>query len=148
MPVKHVLRSLLLMSFVLLKAIALQAQDYLEKNLWYNEEKTAKIQIYKANDGKFYGKVVWLKVPEVEGKPKIDIHNPDKAKQNEPIIGLLLLKGFKKDGETDYTDGTVYDPKNGKTYKCKLTNKGDKLDVHGYIGMSFIGRTTVWTKAE
>jgi len=148
MPVKYVLRSLLLISIFLVKGIALHAQDYLERNLWYNEEKTAKIQIYKATDGKYYGKVVWLKVPEVDGKPKIDIHNPDKAKKNDPIIGLLLLKGFKKDGEKEYSDGTVYDPKNGKTYKCRLTNKGDKLDVHGYIGMSFIGRTTVWTKAD
>lgn len=125
-----------------------RAQDQLEKNLWYNEEKTAKIKIYKATDGKFYGKIVWLKVPDMDGRPKVDGKNPDKAHRNDPILNLLLLKGFKKDGENVYDDGTVYDPKNGKTYSCKMNYKGDRIDVRGYIGFSLIGRTTVWTKAE
>jgi len=148
MPGKQILRSLLLLSLLFLRGATLQAQDFIERNLWYNEEKTAKIQIYKASDNKFYGKVVWLKVPDLDGKPKTDVHNPDKSKRNDPIMGLLLLKGFKKDGEKEYSDGTIYDPKNGKTYKCKITAKEDKLDVHGYVGFSWIGRTTVWTKAE
>ena len=145
---KSFLRSFLLFTLILLRAATLPAQDLLEKNLWYNEEKTAKIQMYKATDGKFYGKIVWLKVPEVDGKPKVDIHNPDKTRRNDPIMGLLLLKGFKKNGDKEYTDGTIYDPKNGKTYKCIITPKGEKLDLRGYIGFSFIGRTTVWTKVE
>jgi len=125
-----------------------RAQDQVEKNLWYNEEKTAKIKIYKATDGKFYGKIVWLKVPDMDGKPKVDGKNPDKTRRNDPILNLLLLKGFKKDGENVYDNGTVYDPKNGKTYSCKMTYRGDRIDVRGYIGFSLIGRTTVWTKAE
>ena len=46
------------------------------------------------------------------------------------------------------TGGTVYDPKNGKTYKCKITYQGDKLDVRGFVGFSLLGRTAVWTKAD
>lgn len=146
----HSLRvlSLLLLAALPRTAAFAQATDPLERNLWYNEEKTAKIQIYKATDGRFYGKIVWLKVPEVDGKPKTDINNPDAAHHNDPVLGLLILKKFKKDGDSGYADGTVYDPKNGKTYSCKITNKGDKLDVRGYIGISLIGRTTVWTKAD
>ena len=128
--------------------ITIAAPDPLEKNLWYNEEKTAKIQVYKATDGKFYGKIVWLKEPNKDGKPKTDDKNPDEARKKDPIIGLLLLKGFKKDGDMGYNDGTIYDPKNGKTYSCKITREGDKLDVRGYVGLSLFGRTTVWTKAE
>ncbi len=63
-------------------------------------------------------------------------------------MGLLLLKSFNKDGATVYEDGTIYDPKNGKTYSCKITHKGDQLDVRGYVGISMIGRTTTWTKAD
>ena len=142
------LRSFLLFTFIFLGSATLFAQDLLEKNMWYNQEKTAKIQIFKSADSKFYGKIVWLKVPDVDGKPKVDIHNPDKARRSDPIMGLLLLKGFKKNGEKDYTDGTIYDPKNGKTYKCKMTIDGEKLNVRGYIGFSLIGRTEVWTKAD
>lgn len=127
---------------------ALAQTDALEKNLWYNDEKTAKIQIYKAVDHKFYGKIVWLKTPEENGKPRTDIHNPEKKRQNDPLLGLVILRGFAKEGENGYEGGTVYDPKNGKTYKCIMTAKGDKVDVRGYVGFSLIGRTATWTKAE
>ncbi len=149
MPGKYSLQLVLLCIIIFGMRISAFAQaDALERNLWYNEEKTAKIQIYKAVDGKFYGKIVWLKVPEADGKPKVDKHNPDKTRKNDPLLGLLILKGFKKDGEKGYDAGTIYDPKNGKNYSCKITNKGDILDVRGYVGFSFIGRTTVWTKAD
>ena len=139
---------LLFFIFFCVRTLALAQQDPLERNLWYNEEKTAKIQIYKATDGLLYGKIVWLKVPEQDGKPKVDVHNPDKNRRNDPIIGMLILKAFKKTGDKRYEDGTIYDPKNGKKYSCIITDSGDKLDVRGYIGFSFIGRTTVWTKAD
>ena len=116
--------------------------------LWYNSEQTAKIQIYKAEDGKFYGKVVWLKVPLLDGKPKVDMNNPVKNRKNDPINGLLILKGFKKHGENTYEDGTIYDPKNGKTYSCSITHSCNTLDVRGYVGFSLFGRTTKWTLAE
>ncbi len=118
------------------------------EHTWYNEAKTGKIQIYKAKDGRFYGKIVWLAEPDRDGKPKLDINNPDKASRNNPEMGLLILKGFKKDGEFGYEDGTIYDPKNGKTYSCKMTRKDDGLHVRGYIGFSLIGRTETWTKAD
>jgi uncharacterized protein (DUF2147 family) len=143
------LRLFLLLLVIFCCGLALHAQqDPLERHLWYNEEKTAKIQIYKATDGLFYGKIVWLKVPELEGKPKTDIHNPNKNRRSDPILGMLILKGFKKSVENEYEDGTIYDPKNGKTYSCKMSRKDDKLDVRGYVGFSLLGRTTVWTKAE
>jgi len=123
------------------------AQDPIER-VWFNEEKTAKIQIYKAADSKFYGKIIWLKEPVENGKPKVDDNNPNAKLRNQPIIGLQILKGFEKDGKNEYEDGTIYDPENGKTYKCEIKMKGNTLDVRGYIGISLIGRTTKWTLAE
>ncbi len=64
-------------------------------------------------------------------------------------MGLLLLKNFKKDNEKEYSGGTVYDPKSGKTYDCNITVKSSKeLSIRGYIGVSLFGRTTIWTKAN
>jgi uncharacterized protein (DUF2147 family) len=123
------------------------AQDQIEK-VWYNQEKTSKIQVYKAKDGKFYGKIIWLSEPLKNGKPKVDENNPDAKKRNQPIVGLVILKGLKKDGDKEYEDATIYDPKNGKTYSCKITYKGDKLDLRGYVGISLIGRTSTWTLAD
>ncbi len=133
--------------FITIPTFKCFAQDAIER-LWFNEEKTAKIQIYKATDGKFYGKIVWLKEPLRNGKPKVDDKNPKEALQKQPLIGLSLLKGFNKDGDNEYEDGTIYDPKNGKTYSCIIKHKGTHLDVRGYIGISLIGRTTTWSLAE
>ncbi len=37
-------------------------------------------------DGKFYGKIVWLKVPlDENGKPKADKNNPDINRKNDPV---------------------------------------------------------------
>lgn len=120
-----------------------QSHDPIERN-WFNEDKTAKIQIYKARDGKFHGKIVWLKVPDRNGKPKVDERNPDPNKRNQPILGLLILQGFEKDGANEYEDGTIYDPKSGKTYSCKITRHGNKLDVRGFVGISMIGKSTTF----
>jgi uncharacterized protein (DUF2147 family) len=139
--------SLLVFVFSCITKIAIAQADPLEGH-WYSEDKTAKVHIYKAKDNKFYGKVDWLKVPNRDGKPKVDGRNPDASKRNQPIVGLVILKGFKKDGDNTYEDGTVYDPKNGKTYSCKITRKGNSIDVRGYIGVSMIGRSTTWVKAD
>ncbi|MBL7684199.1 MAG: DUF2147 domain-containing protein [Flavipsychrobacter sp.] len=121
--------------------------DPIEK-VWYNQEKTAKIQVYKAKNGKFYGKMVWLKDPLENGKPKVDKENPDAKKRNNPLIGLVLLTGLEKDGDKGYDGGKIYDPKNGKTYSCKITHNGNSLDLRGFVGISLIGRTSVWTLAD
>jgi uncharacterized protein (DUF2147 family) len=141
---KHVL---FLCLFVFLGNTLLAQTDAIER-IWYNQEKTAKIQIYKAKDNKFYGKIVWLKEPNENGKPKVDDDNPDPKKRNQPLMGLMVLKGFIKDGSKTYEDGSIYDPKNGKTYSCKITHNGNSLDVRGYMGISLIGRTAKWTLAE
>ena len=148
MSLKHLCKILCITLFLIgLKTIA-QAQTDPIEHTWYNEKQTAKIQVYRATDGKYYGKITWLKEPLRDGKVKVDRNNPVEARKNDPIMGLLILKAFKKDGENGYDDGTIYDPENGKTYSCKITHKGNKLDVRGYVGFSLFGRTTVWTLAE
>lgn len=140
--------SLFVIASLLFTTRVFAQKDQIE-GLWYNEEKTAKVQIYRAAvDNKYYGKIVWLKEPERNGKPRTDEKNPKENLRNTPLMGLPVLKAFVKDGEKGYEDGTIYDPKTGKTYTCKATYKGNTLDIRGYIGISLIGRTTTWTKAE
>ena len=44
--------------------------------------------------------------------------------------------------------GTIYDPETGKIYKCRMwfDDNTDILKVKGYIGVSFVGRTTEWER--
>jgi uncharacterized protein (DUF2147 family) len=107
----------------------------------------AKIQIYKSVE-RYYGKITWLKYPEVNGKQPLDINNPDKTKRNTPIIGLVILKGFRFDDD-EWEDGKVYDPKSGKTYSCYLSLRDkNTLKIRGYVGISLIGRTEIWTRVS
>ena len=129
--------------------LCLAQTDPIER-LWYNDEKSAKIQVYKAVDGKFYGKIVWLKEPidPKTGKPKTDIEHPDEKLHSRPVLGLVNLWGFIYKPEGTWENGHIYDPKNGKEYKCVIT-KGDNntLNVRGYIGITLIGRTDTWKRS-
>jgi uncharacterized protein (DUF2147 family) len=116
--------------------------------VWYNTAKTGKVEITEKN-GKYYGKIIWLKEPldEKTKKPKTDTNNPDEKKHANPIIGLQVLKDFTFKGDGVYENGTIYDPENGKTYSCKMTLKSkNELDVRGFIGFSLLGRTENWTR--
>ena len=113
--------------------------------IWFNEEKDAKIKVYKEN-GKFYGKIVWHKTGE--GISPFDENNPDPELQKRKKVGLVILTDFEFDGG-QWEEGEIYDPKSGKTYSCIIKlQKDGSLHVRGYIGISLLGRTTHWTKAE
>lgn len=48
------------------------------------------------------------------------------------------MKGFSLDeDDSEWVDGTIYDPKSGKTYKCFMWfDEGDNVTLHvkGFIG--------------
>lgn len=127
--------------------LTINAQNSIE-GIWYNTTKTGKVEIYKKGD-QYYGKIIWIKdaISEKTGKPKTDENNPEEKLRLTPIIGLQVLKGFNNDGNGKFSGGTIYDPENGKTYKCKMTLQDkDHLDVRGYIGLPALGRTENWTR--
>ncbi len=122
--------------------VALYAQSDPILGKWQNPSGEGRIEIYKKGE-KFYGKLYWIK-----DSAKKDAKNPDPKLRTRNIQGLEILSGFVKDSKT-YVDGTIYDPKSGKTYSCKMTLKGnDKLDIRGYIGISMLGRSETWTRIK
>ena len=70
-------------------------------------------------------------------------------RKDKPILGMTILWGLKKDGDT-WAGGEIFDPKNGKTYRCKMTlsEDGKSLNVRGFIGISLIGRTQIWHRIQ
>lgn len=117
--------------------------------VWLTEEGKGKVQITRYGD-KYGGKIIWLKTPNDEnGNPKVDKNNPDVSKRKNPTLGLNNLLGFSYEGDGKYENGTIYDPANGKTYKCVITYENDNtLKVRGYIGISMVGRTATWTRVK
>jgi len=125
---------------------AQSADDIL--GIWYTEGGKSKVEITK-KDGKYSGKIIWLKTPNREdGTPKLDRENENEKLRSRKVLGINVIQGFEWDDD-EYEDGTIYDPENGKTYSCVITYENkDTLNVRGYIGFSLLGRTTVWTRAK
>jgi uncharacterized protein (DUF2147 family) len=83
------------------------------------------------------------------GKTKVDRENPDPAKKEQPILGMNLVWGFTHAGENVWEGGSIYNPREGKTYKCKMTLENpDTLKVRGFIGISLLGKTNIWTRVK
>jgi len=116
---------------------------------WLNQDNDAKIEIYK-EDNSFFGKLIWLKEPnEKDGSPKIDDKNPNDNLRDRNLQGLVIVKNLKFDKkDKEWSGGKIYDPKSGKTYKCFAKIDGENLNLRGYIGFSFIGRTATWSKVK
>ena len=102
------------------------------------------IKLYIENDT-LYGRIETLLLEEDQGQL---CTNCTGSELNQPIEGLIILKGLTRDGE-QWTGGTILDPANGKEYQCSLTLEGDsELNVRGFIGFSFIGRTQRWKRMD
>ena len=115
--------------------------------LWKNED--ASFEVYEEN-GKLNAKIISLREPLApDGRQKTDIHNPDAGKHSRPILGMVFMTGFTPTGSGKWGNGTIYDPKSGNTYSCNMELEGmDTLKVRGYIGVSLIGRTETWKRAN
>lgn len=114
---------------------------------WLNPTGEGQIEIYKKGD-KYYGKLAWIKEPNLNGKPKTDAKNPTASLQSRPLLNLEILKNFVYD-DGKWTDGTIYDPKSGKTYSCNISLKSaDVMNVRGYIGISLLGRSETFKRVK
>ena len=101
------------------------------------------VEIFKKSDGKFYAKVIQLLIKPAD--PNCSSCKDDR--KGKPILGMEVIRGLQQDG-SEFSGGTITDPKNGKTYKCTVKKEGSKLIVRGYIGFSLIGRNQTWYKAD
>jgi uncharacterized protein (DUF2147 family) len=116
--------------------------------IWLTAKGKGEMQVYKEGN-KYFGKIIWLAEPnDANGVPKKDKKNPDPSLQDKPLVGAVVLRNFVYD-DGEWNSGRIYDPQNGKDYKCYLKLKDAKtLHVRGYIGISLLGRTEVWTKVR
>lgn len=140
----------ILLTIILFSVKLAIAQNAADKvlGIWLNEEKDAKVEIYKTGD-KYFGKIVWGKdIFEPDGKTsRTDIKNSDAALRSRKLYNLVILTNFTYD-DGEWSGGKIYDPKSGKTYSCVMKFNGDKLQIKGYVGVTWLGRTTIWTRSS
>ena len=89
---------------------------------------------------------IWIVALSPHADAPTDIHNPDASLRGRVLCGLEIGSGFALRDATHATDGTLYDPKTGKTYHGMMTADGGKLDLRGYIGVPLFGRSQTWAR--
>ena len=146
------LRALTISALMLLGAQSVAVADPSPLGRWRTiddktGEQTGVIEITQTGD------VLTGRIIKVIPKPG-DPANPvckkcDGPEKDQPILGMMILKGFKRDGD-GWDGGTILDPRSGNVYSSEfhLDDSGKKLLVRGYIGISLLGRTATWVRDE
>lgn len=101
------------------------------------------VEIYEEK-GKIYGRIISVVNPAARDNKCVDCSGKQKDK---PIVGLVFIEGLSKNSGV-YDGGTILNPENGKTYKCRLKLEGDSdtLQVRGYL--AFFYRTQYWKRVK
>ena len=141
------MKRLIFTFLITLFATNMNAQSIFGK--WENRDETTNevdsvIEVYEKN-GKAYAKIIEIMD---ENRQDALCDKCSGKRKNEPILGMNILSGLKKDG-SEWSGGKILDPKNGKEYKCyiKLEEK-NKLKIRGYVGFSLLGRTAYWYRKD
>ena len=102
------------------------------------------VRIYKAENGKYYGKIEKLfKNPDrlcVECKGK---------NKNKPILGMIIITDMVVNGDK-LNDGEILNPANGKTYSATITydKKSGILRVRGSVAFGLVGKSQYWIREK
>ncbi len=137
---RKLITPLIVLAIVAIFSPTLFAADPIDGE-WLKDDKSARIKIKVTRKGQLMGVISYVKDP----KRTHDTNNPDASKHKRKLIGLVILRGFSKDGKK-WSGGTVYDSKTGKTYKGKIWMDDGKLMMRGFVGISLVGRTATWTR--
>ena len=122
---------------------------------WVTEGGDCRVEIFK-RDQRYFGKILAIKPPNylpgeldgMDGEPRQDSENKDESMRSRPLVGIELLQDLLFD-DGKWVGGSIYDPKNGTTYSCEISLAEDgTMRLRGYVGVSLLGRTTVWESAR
>ena len=128
---------------------AVQAQDPVLGDWYTLDDDTGEIQsivsLSLADDGTLIG--IISKLLE-EADALCDKCEGDK--KDKPIEGMQFIWAAKKTSEGKWEEGKILDPESGSVYNGNMTLLEDpnKLEVHGYIGISLFGRSQVWMRVN
>ncbi len=109
---------------------------------WLTPAKDSIIEVAPCG-AKMCGRVAKILRPDANGATT-DTKNPNPALRTRPILGMPILSDFTDAG--NQWSGTIYDPRNGKSYRSNVARNADgTLKVQGCI--AFFCQTQTWTKA-
>ena len=137
------LRLSFIISFVIFMATFSYAQKADELIGKYHLPNDLDVEIFK-NDGKYFGKIIALNNFK-DGQIK-DVNNPEESKQNEALIGKVIIKNLEYNQEKEqWLNGSMYGPEKGMVFNLKITEMREKeIEV---VGSKYVmWRTLQWEK--
>jgi uncharacterized protein (DUF2147 family) len=107
------------------------------------------LHIQLSEQNKLFGRII--KIFPSPGKDQNEVCTACEGyRHNQRIVGMVILENLQQNEEAplQWTDGTILDPLNGKTYRSTITlsDDGMKLRVRGYIGIPLFGRSQTWVR--
>ena len=123
--------------------VPLPASSAVPAGTWMFANRVA-LQIFDCS-GLLCGKIVWLLRPDNPGgQPDRDYRNPDPALRQRHLCGLTIIWGMEPNGQDHWSNGWLYDPKDGITYNvtAELTSPSI-ITARVYRGIPLLGRTEI-----
>ncbi len=102
------------------------------------------VEVYPCGES-VCGRIVASPDIDPAGEPVVDENNPDPALRDREILGMVFIEGFEK-SRKGWRKGTIYDPRDGKTYRSAMSRDEDTLNVKGCVGP--FCRTLTWTQTS
>lgn len=108
---------------------------------WQSQSGITRVKVTPCGAG-LCANVVW------QQNPSKDVHNPDPAKRERPIVGLQLVSNMKPVGDGEWS-GSIYNYEDGQTYQGKVkVNNANAIEIGGCVMGGMICRSKTWTKVN
>jgi len=135
-------------SLVFVLLLLLDGQNIMAQNAdiiigKYHLPNKINVEIFKKNN-KYFGKII--KLNNFENGQTTDINNPDESKQNDKLLGMVIIKNLEYDkAENQWVNGTMYGAEKGLVFNLKITEyRGTEIEIVG--SKFFFWRTLIWKK--
>ncbi len=135
---------LMLITFSLASFVGITSAEEADiLGIWINQAGDGQIEISLQQE-KYIGTILGGGSGDPDRK---DINNSDSTLRDRPLLSLQIVGELAYQDNDKWAGGWIYDPNDGKTYKCKAALiDNETLEIRGYIGIPAFGRTETWTK--
>ena len=133
----------------MLAGTSVGAESLTPVGIWLHANGRIRVEIAPCGD-RLCGRIVWFKRPnDAHGRPRANSKNTDRALRTRPLLGLTVLRGLRRSGDTAWEGGEIYNPDDGTDYKASISmDNNDTLHVRAYLLFPLLGKTQIWTRVR
>ena len=142
------MKKLLFLSFLLCPFLAFSQVSNMVGSWKTIDDKTGEaksvVRIYKATNGKYYGKI-----EKLFKNPNKTCDNCKDENKGKPVLGMVIITDMKEKGDK-LDGGFILDPESGDQYYVTIScEKDGRLKLRGSLDkFGMLGRNQFWVKTE